>query len=181
MSRVGKMPVAIPDKVTVSVSNNEVIVKGPNGTLKQALVALVSLKIENGQVLVERKNDTKEARAMHGLYRALIANMVTGVLTGFSKTLDLVGVGYRAQLKGKDLEILLGFSHPIDFVVPDGIKVQVEKQTKILISGPDKQQVGEVSAQIRRLRKPEPYKGKGVRYTDEIVRKKAGKTAASGK
>lgn len=178
MSRVGKKPIPIPEKVTVTVADGKVTVKGPGGTLVRAVPPEVGITVAAQQAVVTRKNDTPKAKGVHGLYRALLANMVHGVVQGFQKNLDLVGVGYRAELKGKDLRIALGFSNPVDFPIPEGIKVQVDKQTRIVVSGANNELVGEVSAQLRKLRPPEPYKGKGVRYADEHIRKKAGKAAA---
>jgi large subunit ribosomal protein L6 len=180
MSRIGKQPITIPDKVTVTANNGTVVVKGPLGNLERPLHALVSVAVADGVVTVSRQNDGREARSLHGLFRALIANMVTGVTKGFEKKLELIGVGYRADVQGKKLVLALGFSHPINFPIPEGITVQVDKQTRLSISGSSAERVGETAAEIRRLRPPEPYKGKGVRYADEVVRKKAGKAAGAG-
>lgn len=175
MSRIGKQPVAIPAGVEVSVEGNVVTVKGPKGTLSQTLRAPISAKVEGSEIVVSRPNDTREARELHGLSRTLIANMVEGVTNGYSKTLEIVGTGYRATQKGKGVELALGYSHSITVEPEEGIELQVPSQTKIVVSGIDKQQVGEVAANIRKLRRPEPYKGKGIRYEGEVVRRKVGK------
>lgn len=180
MSRIGKKPVAIPSGVTVEVNAGVVVVKGPKGELSYALLPEVDVAIEEGQAVVTRKDDEQESRARHGLTRQLIANMVEGVSKGYEKKLEIIGVGYKAQAQGKKLTLNLGFSHPIDFPVPEGIDVSQDEQNKniLIVFGIDKQLVGQVAADIRQYRPPEPYKGKGVRYTDEFVRRKAGKTAA---
>lgn len=179
MSRVGKKPVAIPAGVTVEVSGNVVSVKGPKGEMKIDHLPEVTVAVEDGQVVVNRKDDTKQSMARHGLTRQLINNMVVGVSEGFTKKLEIIGVGYKAQPQGKKLTLNLGFSHPIDFSVPDGIEITQDEQNKniLVITGYDKQMVGQVAANIRAYRPPEPYKGKGVRYVDEYVIRKAGKTA----
>jgi len=177
MSRIGKQPVEIPSGVTVDVSGENVSVKGPNGTLSQTVDADMRVTVADGEVRVERPSDEREHRALHGLTRSLIANMVEGVTKGFEKRLEIQGVGYRAALKGKDIELQVGFSHPVDFPAPAGIEFEVPAPTKITVKGIDKQLVGETAARIRRIRKPEPYKGKGIRYEGEYVRKKAGKAA----
>jgi large subunit ribosomal protein L6 len=176
MSRIGKLPVSIPKGVTVDVSD-VVAVKGPKGQLSQRVVDLVSVKVEGEEVVVTRADDSKPSRAYHGLMRSLIQNMVTGVSEGFEKKLQIIGVGYRADVKGKKLVMNLGYSHPIEFDIPDGIEIAVDKQNFVTIKGADKQQVGQVAAVIRGYRKPDHYKGKGVRYADEQVRIKAGKSA----
>lgn len=175
MSRIGKMPIAIPAGVEVSVSGQHVSVKGPKGTLEREFHERVSISVEDGQAIVGRADDGREARALHGLSRALLANMVTGVSEGFRRELEIIGVGYRAAMKGSDLEMQLGFSHSVPFSAPDGITFEVPEQTKIVVSGIDKEQVGQVAANIRKIRPPEPYKGKGIRYSGEHVRRKAGK------
>lgn len=175
MSRIGKMPLTLPAGVEVEVSGQSVQVKGPKGTLAADFSERVSVSVEDGVAAVTREDDSREARALHGLTRALLANMVTGVSAGYTKSLEIVGVGYRAVLKGKDLEMQLGFSHPVNITAPEGISFEVPEPTKVLVSGIDKQKVGQVAANIRKLRPPEPYKGKGVRYTGEYVRRKAGK------
>jgi large subunit ribosomal protein L6 len=175
MSRIGRTPVAIPDGVDVSISGREVTVTGPLGTLNMEVPAPIEVAQTDGTITVTRPNDEGEIRALHGLSRSLIANMVTGVTDGFRKTLEIVGVGYRVQARGKDLEFSLGFSHPVPVPAPDGITLRVESPTRFVVEGIDKQQVGEVAANIRKLRKPDPYKGKGVRYQGEQIRRKVGK------
>jgi large subunit ribosomal protein L6 len=182
MSRIGKLPIPIPKGVNVSISpNNEVTVKGPLGELKQKVDPDITVKIENNTVLVSRPTDQKRHRALHGLYRALIANMVKGVSEGFKIEQELVGVGYRAEAKGQNLEMSLGFSHDILFVIPKEVKVETRTEKRanpiITLQSHDKQLLGLVAAKIRSLRKPEPFKGKGIRYVGEEIRKKAGKTA----
>ena len=177
MSRIGRKPIPIPNGVTVNVSGSEVSVKGPKGTLGLRAHAEMAVKVEGAEVLVERPTDQRQHRALHGLTRTLIANMVEGVTTGYRKELDIIGVGYRAALKGKDLEIALGFSHPVPINAPEGITFEVPTPTRIIVSGADKQLVGKVAADIRRIRKTDPYKGKGIRYTGEYIRRKAGKAA----
>lgn len=181
MSRIGRKPVAIPSGVTVEVKNGTVVVKGSKGELSYVLLPHVTVTVEGDEAIIARANDTKEIRARHGLTRALIANMVKGVSEGFLKELEIIGVGYKAALKGKVLQLQLGYSHPIDYTIPSDIEItQDEKNKNILrIRGADKQMVGQVAAQIRELRPPEPYKGKGIRYTDEQVRRKVGKAAAA--
>lgn len=181
MSRIGNKAVAIPSGVTIEVKGSTLHVQGPKGELSYALLPQVDIVVEEGEAKVTRKNDSKEARARHGLTRALLANMVKGVSDGYQKELEIIGVGYKAALKGKQLQLNLGYSHPIDFDIPENIEiVQDERNKNILrIRGVDKQLVGQVAAQIRELRPPEPYKGKGIRYSDEQVRRKVGKAAAS--
>ena len=175
MSRIGKAPITVPSGVTVSIDGQSIAVKGPKGELSRTFSELISVRQDGDELLVERTGDDREARAQHGLVRSLVQNMVTGVTTGFQKDLDIVGVGYRAQAKGKGLELSLGFSHPVLVDAPDGISFNVPQPTRIEVHGIDKQLVGQVAANIREWRKPEPYKGKGVRYVDEHVRRKAGK------
>ncbi len=175
MSRVGKMPVTIPGGVDVAVDGPAVTVKGPKGELRRTFHEKVSISVDEGAATVERADDSREARALHGLSRALLANMVAGVSEGFRRELDIVGVGYRAQLKGSDIELQVGFSHSVTVPAPEGISFEVPEPTKIVVSGIDKQQVGQVAADIRGVRPPEPYKGKGIRYAGEYVRRKAGK------
>jgi large subunit ribosomal protein L6 len=175
MSRIGRTPVAIPTGVDVTIKGREVTVKGPRGSLSVEVAAPIEVSQADGTIKVTRPNDEGEIRALHGLSRSLIANMVTGVTAGFSKTLEIVGVGYRVQAKGKDLEFSLGFSHPVPVAAPEGITLRVETPTRFVVEGIDKQQVGEVAANIRKLRKPDPYKGKGVRYQGEQIRRKVGK------
>ena len=176
MSRIGKAPIALPSGVEVSVSGNTVSVKGPKGTLTRDLVGGITVRTEEGNVLVERPNDERLSRSLHGLSRALVNNMVVGVTQGFAKELDIVGVGYRAELKGPSaLRLNLGFSHPVDVAAPEGVTFEVPVQTRIIVNGIDKEAVGQVAANIRSIRKPEPYKGKGVRYLNERILRKAGK------
>ena len=179
MSRIGKAPIELPSGVEVTTEGNVVVVKGPKGSLRQEIDPRVSLSIDDGVVSVFRDNDDREVRALHGLYRALIANMVIGVSTGYSKELQAVGVGYRGALKGNTLELQVGYSHPVAIEAPEGITFEVPEPTKFIISGIDKQLVGQVAANIRAVRPPEPYKGKGIRYADEYVRRKAGKAGAA--
>lgn len=175
MSRIGRLPVNVPSGVAVAVTDHTVTVKGPKGELSMQYSEPIAVKVEGPQVTVERPNDEKRSRQLHGLTRTLIANMVDGVTKGFAKHLEIVGVGYRAQMQGKKLGLQLGFSHPVVFDAPAGIEIKVEGTTKIQISGADKQQVGQVAAVIRGIRPPEPYKGKGIRYEGERVRRKLGK------
>lgn len=177
MSRIGKMPIAIPAGVTFDVSpENVVTVKGPKGTLEKAMHRNIKLNLEEGQVIVTRSNDEKENKALHGLVRALVNNMVIGVSEGYQKTLELVGVGYRAALQGKKLVMNLGYSHPVEIDAVDGIEFEIVSPTKLIVRGIDKELVGDVSADIRAWRKPEPYKGKGIKFEGEIIRRKVGKT-----
>ncbi|MGO5064324.1 50S ribosomal protein L6 [Clostridium sporogenes] len=177
MSRVGKLPVAIPNGVTVTVTpDNVVTAKGPKGELVKAMNKKVNIAVEDNSVVVTRDNDHKDVRALHGLTRALINNMVTGVNEGYVKTLELVGVGYRAQLQGKKLVLSLGFSHPVEMEAVSGVDFEVEGGTKVKVKGIDKELVGAVAADIRKWRKPEPYKGKGIKYENEVIRRKEGKT-----
>ena len=175
MSRIGKAPITVPSGVTVTIDGQSIAVKGPKGELDRTFSELISVRQDGDTLVVERSGDDRDARAQHGLVRSLIQNMVTGVTDGFQKDLDIVGVGYRAQAKGKGLELSLGFSHPVLIDAPDGITFNVPQPTRIEVLGIDKQLVGQVAANIREWRKPEPYKGKGVRYVDEHVRRKAGK------
>jgi large subunit ribosomal protein L6 len=178
MSRIGKQPIEVPSGVEVTVgADNVVTVKGPRGSLSQTMHANMRIVQEEGFVRVERPDDVGFNRGLHGLTRSLIANMIEGVTKGFEKRLAIVGVGYRAALKGTDLEVQAGYSHPVLVAQPDGIEFEVPSPTSIIVRGNDKAQVGEVAANIRKIRKPEPYKGKGIRYEDEYVRKKAGKAA----
>lgn len=178
MSRIGKQPIEIPSGVEVTIGeDNLVTVKGPRGTLTQSMHANMRIVADDGVVRVERPDDEGFNRGLHGLTRTLVANMVLGVTQGFEKRLSIVGVGYRAALKGKDIEVQAGYSHPVLVTQPEGIEFEVPTATSIIVRGNDKAQVGEVAAKIRKIRKPEPYKGKGIRYEDEVVRKKAGKAA----
>lgn len=179
MSRIGKNPVPIASGVDVKVAGQDVTVKGPLGTLERTFHERVSIVVEDGEARVLRQDEDRQTRALHGLSRALLANMVEGVSTGFRKELSIIGVGYRASLKGKDIELLVGFSHPVSVLAPDGITFEVPDQTRIIVSGIDKELVGQVAADIRKVRPPEPYKGKGIRYVDEHVRRKAGKAGVA--
>ncbi len=183
MSRIGKLPIALPAGVTVSVNDNVVTVKGPKGELSQAIDPTISVTIEDGHVLVTRNSDEKQERAFHGLYRALIHNMVVGVSEGYKKELELVGVGYRASNKGNVLELALGYTHPIFFELPKEIKVETKsernKNPLIILESYDKQLLGQVCAKIRSFRKPEPYKGKGIKFVGEVIRRKSGKSAGA--
>jgi large subunit ribosomal protein L6 len=177
MSRVGNKPINIPSGVQVTINGNDVTVKGPKGTLSRTFFDNITIKVEDNTINIERANDTPSVRALHGTTRALLNNMIVGVSEGFRKTLELVGVGYRAAAKGKGLELSLGYSHPVEIAPVDGITFTVEKQTVIHIDGIDKELVGQVAANIRAKRAPEPYKGKGVKYSDEVIRRKEGKKA----
>ena len=178
MSRIGKLPVSVPAGVEVSINGNEVTVTGPKGELTRSFYSALTIEqAEDNSIVVSRPDDERESRAQHGLTRTLINNMVVGVSEGYSKTLELVGVGYRAAVKGDKLEMNLGFSHPVIVEKPEGINFECPDQAKIVVSGIDKQQVGQVAADIRKWRKPEPYKGKGIRYQGEHIRRKEGKTA----
>ncbi|MEF2559850.1 MAG: 50S ribosomal protein L6 [Eggerthellaceae bacterium] len=179
MSRIGKMPIAIPSGVDVAIDGHTVTVKGSKGELTRTFQDIMSIKVEDGQVIVERPDDSREAKSLHGLTRTLIHNMIEGVSEGFAKKLELVGVGYRAALKGSDLELQLGYSHPVVVPAPENISFEVPSQTEIIVKGISKEQVGQVAANIRAWRKPEPYKGKGIRYEGEYVRRKLGKAAKS--
>jgi len=180
MSRIGKLPVVIPNDVTVTVQDGVVTVKGPKGELSQILNERANVAVEGDQVVVTRNSDSKEDKSIHGLTRTLIANMVEGVTKGFEKKLEIVGVGYRAQATGKKITLNVGYSHPVDMNAPEGIEVNLDNDNKniIIVKGIDKQAVGEFAANIRKQRKPEPYKGKGIKYIDEYIMRKAGKTAA---
>ncbi|KAM9861540.1 50S ribosomal protein L6 [Leucobacter sp. BZR 635] len=175
MSRIGKLPIAVPGGVDVKIDGQKVTVKGSKGELTLVVAEPIRVAVEDGQILVSRPNDERESRALHGLTRTLIFNNVLGVTEGYKKSLEVVGTGYRVQQKGQGLEFALGFSHPVAFDAPEGIQLTVEGSTKITVSGISKQAVGEAAANIRKLKKPEPYKGKGIRYADEVVRRKAGK------
>jgi large subunit ribosomal protein L6 len=175
MSRIGRLPIPVPSGVEVTLDGQQVTVKGPKGTLSHTVIEPITVVQEDGTLLVQRPDDERDSRARHGLTRSLLSNMVTGVTTGFSKTLEIVGVGYRVQARGRDLEFSLGFSHPVPVKAPEGITFEVQAPTRFVVSGIDKQQVGEVAATIRKLRKPDPYKGKGVRYQGETIRRKVGK------
>ena len=176
MSRIGRMPIAIPAGITVEVAeNNKVTVKGPKGTLERVLPSEMSIKVEGAEVVVSRPNDLKKMKSLHGLTRTLINNMVIGVANGYEKVLEVNGVGYRAQKQGKTLVLSLGYSHPVEMVDPEGIEAVVEGQNKIIVKVIDKEKVGQYAAEIRSKRGPEPYKGKGIKYADETIRRKVGK------
>ena len=177
MSRIGRKPIPLPSGVEVSIAPGRVAVKGPLGSLEQAVPHRISVEQSDGELVVTRPTDRGQDRALHGLTRTLVANMVDGVTKGFEKRLEIQGVGYRAQLKGADLEFALGFSHAVPFIAPEGIAFEVPQPTLVVVKGIDKQRVGQVAAEIRSLRPPEPYKGKGIRYAGEYVRRKVGKRA----
>jgi large subunit ribosomal protein L6 len=177
MSRIGKLPIPVPAGVDVTIDGQHVTVKGPKGTLSHTIAEGITLdKQDDGTLLVQRPDDQRESRALHGLTRSLVANMVTGVTDGYAKAMEIRGVGYRVAAKGSDLEFALGYSHPVPVSAPDGITFEVQSPTKFVVRGIDKQKVGEVAANIRKLRKPDPYKGKGVRYEGEQIKLKVGKT-----
>ena len=177
MSRIGRMPIAVPAGVTVEIAeNNHVTVKGPKGTLERTLPSEMDIKLEGAEVIVTRPNDLKKMKSLHGLTRTLIQNMVIGVSQGYEKALEVNGVGYRAQKQGKKLVLSLGYSHPVEMEDPEGLESVLEGQNKITIKGIDKQKVGQYAAEIRDKRRPEPYKGKGIKYADEVIRRKVGKT-----
>lgn len=179
MSRIGKQPIIVPDGIEVMITDRHIKIKGPKGELECDFLPSVEVFHEGNQIIVKRKNDDKQSRSVHGLTRALINNMIIGVSEGFEKRLEIIGVGYRASTSGKKITLNLGFSHPIEYKAPEGVNIEMDKEDKniIIISGIDKQAVGEVAAQIRKFRPPEPYKGKGIRYIDEYVHRKAGKAA----
>ena len=177
MSRIGRMPIAIPAGVTVTIAeNNKVTVKGPKGTLERVLPAEMSIKEEDGQIIVTRPSDLKKMKSLHGLTRTLINNMIVGVTAGYEKKLEINGVGYRAQKQGKKLVLSLGYSHPVEMEDPEGLESTMECQNVIIVKGIDKEKVGQYAAEIRDKRRPEPYKGKGIKYADEVIRRKVGKT-----
>ena len=178
MSRIGKKPIAIPKGVTIKADASGVDVKGPKGQMKQALPPGISAVVEDGNVVTKKASDDAELGKFHGLARSLVNNAVLGVTEGWKKELDIVGVGYRAEMKGKQVVLALGFSHPIVYDIPNGIEIAIEKQTHLTVTGVDRQLVGQVAANLRRMRKPDPYQQKGVRYTGEVLKKKAGKTGA---
>lgn len=176
MSRIGKQPIPVPAGVDVTIDGSQVTVKGPKGTLTHTVVEPITVSLDEGVLSVARPDDERDSKARHGLTRSLVNNMVVGVTSGYSKALEIVGTGYRVTAKGKDLEFALGYSHPVPVVAPEGISFVVDTPTRFRVEGIDKQLVGEVAANIRKLRKPDPYKGKGVRYAGEVIRRKAGKT-----
>jgi large subunit ribosomal protein L6 len=175
MSRIGKVPVALPDNVSASIEGSQLSVKGPKGTLTMPMLEDISYGIEDGRIVVRPANDSKRARSFWGMHRTLVQNLVTGVTEGFTKTLEITGVGYRAAAQGRNLRLQLGYSHDVNVPVPDGIEIRTPDQTTVEISGIDRQQVGQVAAEIRRWRKPEPYKGKGIKYAGEFIFRKEGK------
>lgn len=177
MSRIGRQPIKIPEKVKVNIDRSSVLVEGPKGKLTFALPYGINIDIQDSTLFVKRSADTKQQKSFHGLVRAQIVNMIKGVVDGFSKALEIVGVGYRAEVKGKELVIYIGFTHPANFAIPEGIDIKTPKPTYITVSGIDKQKVGDTAARIRKIRPPEPYKGKGIRYEGEHVRRKLGKAA----
>jgi large subunit ribosomal protein L6 len=178
MSRIGRKPIAVPAGVKVAVEGQTVKVEGPKGALSHAIPPILTARLEDGQLLVHRSADHRTARALHGLTRSLLANMVRGVKDGFEKKLEIVGIGYRAQLQGRNLVLALGYSHPVVFPLPDGIQAEVDRQVLITLKGFDKGLLGQVAAELRSLRKPDPYKGKGIKYSDEVIRRKVGKAGA---
>ena len=179
MSRIGKKPIGIPQGVTVHVDGAVVRAEGPKGRLAQTVPPGISARIDHEQLVLTRETDARTARALHGLARSLVANMVTGVSAGFERRLEIVGIGYRAQMQGKNIQLALGYSHPIIFSLPDGITAEVDRQTAITLRGADKALLGQTAARLRELRKPDPYKGKGIRYAGEVVRRKVGKKAGA--
>lgn len=176
MSRIGKRPISVPSKVTVTINGSHVAVKGPKGELSRVLPAAVTVEQEGETLLVKRRDESRPSRQVHGLSRTLVANMVEGVSQGFQRRLEIQGVGYRAQVQGRNLTLTVGYSHPVQISPPEGIQLAVENNTNVIVSGFDKEMVGNIAAQIRAVRAPEPYKGKGIRYAGEMVRRKAGKT-----
>ncbi len=179
MSRVGRMPITVPSGVKVSIADGVFVAEGPRGKVSERLLDGIPVEIEDGVVRVSRNGESGDLRSRHGLVRSLLANAVHGVAEGFSKNLEIHGVGYRAEVKGREIHLALGFSHPVIYSIPEGIEVEIDKQNRITVSGAKRQQVGQVAAEIRALRKPEPYKGKGIRYADEEVRRKVGKAGAA--
>lgn len=176
MSRVGKKPIPLKKGIVAKVRDNLVSVEGPKGKLNQQIHPLIQVLVEEGNIVVVRTGETRQQRALHGLSRSLVANMVIGVDQGFQKILEVNGVGYKAQVQGKELVLNLGYSHPIHYSIPEGIDIEVDKNLKIIVKGIDKQKVGQVAADIRKFRKPEPYKGKGIKYANEVIKRKVGKT-----
>ncbi len=179
MSRIGKKPITIPDGVKVLIDEGVVRAEGPKGKLMQPMPPGMTASIENMEVLIKRGDDSRTARAIHGLTRSLVANMVTGVKSGFERKLEIVGIGYRAQMQGKSIQLALGYSHPVIFPLPDGITAEIDKQVSLTLRGADKALLGETAAKLRSLRKPDPYKGKGIKYADEVIRRKVGKKAGA--
>lgn len=179
MSRIGKKPIGIPTGVKVHIDGDVVRAEGPKGRLAQAVPAGIAARLERDQLLLTRESDARTARALHGLARSLVANMVTGVSAGFERKLDIVGIGYRAQMQGKNIQLALGYSHPVIFPLPDGVTAEIERQVSITLRGADKALLGQTAARLRSLRRPDPYKGKGIRYSDEFIRRKVGKKAGA--
>ncbi len=179
MSRIGRKPIVIPEGVKVAIDGQTVRAQGPKGNLAQEVPASLSVAVQDNQVVVSRDSDERMVRALHGLMRSLVANMINGVKTEFVRKLDIVGIGYRAQMQGKTIQLALGYSHPVMFPLPDGISAEIERQTAITLRGADKALLGQTAARLRSLRKPDPYKGKGIKYSDEVVRRKVGKKAGA--
>jgi large subunit ribosomal protein L6 len=180
MSRIGRKPIPVPQGVKVQVDGGTVRAEGPKGKLTQAVPAGLSAKLEKDLLVISRTGDDRRLRALHGLARALVANMVSGVKNGFERKLEIVGIGYRAQMQGRAIQLALGYSHPVVFPLPEGVTAEIEKQTAITLRGPDKAVLGETAARLRMLRKPDPYKGKGIKYANEVIRRKVGKKAGAG-
>lgn len=178
MSRIGKQPIEVPSEVKVAVSGQNIKIEGPKGKLEETLPEILSVKVEGSQIVVSRTGETSREKAFHGLFRSLINNMVEGVSKGFEKNMEIVGTGYRAKVDGKKLNLVIGYSHPVNYAIPEGITIAVEKNTNLKINGADKQKVGAVAADIRRYYPPEPYKGKGIKFAGEHIRRKAGKSVA---
>ena len=179
MSRIGKLPIPIPQGVKIQVDGATVRAEGPKGKLAQPVPTGLTTRVADGTIVIERAGDDRQVRALHGLARALVANMVTGVKDGFERKLDIVGIGYRAQMQGKNIQLALGYSHPIIFPLPDGVTAEIDKQIAITLRGADKAVLGQTAAKLRALRKPDPYKGKGIKYSDEVIRRKVGKKAGA--
>jgi large subunit ribosomal protein L6 len=180
MSRIGKQPIVVPQGVKVQIDDRSIRAEGPKGKLSQPVPAGLTVKLENAHLVITREGDDRTVRAIHGLTRALVANMVHGVKDGFERKLEIVGIGYRAQLQGRNIQLALGYSHPIIFPLPETITADIERQVSITLRGPDKALLGETAAKLRSLRKPDPYKGKGIKYSDEVIRRKVGKKAGAG-
>jgi large subunit ribosomal protein L6 len=179
MSRIGKLPIPIPQGVKIQVEGATVRAEGPKGKLAQAVPTGLTTRVADGTIFIERAGDDRHVRALHGLARALVANMVTGVKDGFERRLDIVGIGYRAQMQGRNIQLALGYSHPIIFPLPDGVTAEIDKQIAITLRGADKAVLGQTAAKLRALRKPDPYKGKGIKYANEVIRRKVGKKAGA--